>query len=123
DYWSSTFATFDNRFAVTDFVNYIFRKVMSNIKAVEFESNKSRILVHAGSLIPNGITTAVINLLSKIDYDKYDVTVVYPYSSKSYQVKKASEIDERARILPRVGNVSMCWMHRRAYWAYTKGGR
>lgn len=90
--------------------------------SVSLRTQKKRMLVHVGSLIPNGITTAAINLVRNLDYDNFDVTVVYPYSANKYQVAKSLELDSRARVLPRVGRVALRVGERRAYWAFTKGG-
>ncbi|MBP2399412.1 glycosyltransferase [Glutamicibacter protophormiae] len=119
--WKRRYALEDTSDSTKNAISIIFGKQKSE-KILELGHDKKRLLIHAGSLIPNGITTAVINLISRINYDEYDVTVIFPYSSKSFQTKKSMELDERARLMPRVGNVSMRWFQRRAYWAYTKGG-
>lgn len=103
-------------------VDKIFGPSSENAKTVCLSSNKKRILIHVGSLIPNGITTAAINLLHNLDYDKYDVTVIYPFSSNEFQIAKSRDLDSRARILPRVGRVALKLSERRSYWAFTKGG-
>jgi CDP-glycerol glycerophosphotransferase (TagB/SpsB family)/glycosyltransferase involved in cell wall biosynthesis len=90
--------------------------------AVVLPQKKQKLLIHAGSLIPNGITSAALALIENLDYDKYDVTVLYPFSKDEYQTERAAEIDERARILPRIGRTAMKVSDRPWYTRYTKDG-
>jgi CDP-glycerol glycerophosphotransferase (TagB/SpsB family)/glycosyltransferase involved in cell wall biosynthesis len=89
---------------------------------VSLQHDKQKLLIHAGSLIPNGITSAALALIENLDYDKYDVTVLYPFSKDEFQSERAAEIDERARILPRVGRTAMKVTDRPWYMRYTKDG-
>jgi CDP-glycerol glycerophosphotransferase (TagB/SpsB family)/glycosyltransferase involved in cell wall biosynthesis len=42
---------------------------------IRLKSNKPRILFHVDILKPNGITSAALNLLRHMDYEKYDISV------------------------------------------------
>lgn len=46
-------------------------------------SPKQKILMYLGGMRNNGITTSALNLLSNIDYSKYDVSIWAPQPSKS----------------------------------------
>lgn len=87
-----------------------------------FAQPKEKLLVHAGSLIPNGITSAALALIENLDFDRYDVTVLYPFSKNPYRSERADEIDHRARVLPRVGRTAMLATERAWYTSYTKRG-
>lgn len=66
---------------------------------------KKSILFHH-SFIPNGITSSLLNLLSHIDTDEYDVTVVVPADDTAAhpeRVEKFEEIPANVRVIGRVG--------------------
>lgn len=52
------------------------------VKTVE-TSAKQKILMYVGGMRNNGITTSALNLLTNIDYSKYDVSIWAPQPSKS----------------------------------------
>ncbi|MCW4466167.1 CDP-glycerol glycerophosphotransferase family protein [Glutamicibacter sp. MNS18] len=64
---------------------------------------RQRILIYAGGMIPNGITTSALNLLDNIDYAKYDVTVLCPFSSTAEQQHSYAQINPKARLMFRFG--------------------
>lgn len=120
--WKSKYSLFDDGRSTERVVSVVFDGNIADQSVIRLASAKKRILIHPGSLIPNGITTAAINLISRLDHSKYDVTVIYPYSSKSFQRTKAMEIDERARLLPRIGSIALGIGDRGAYWSHAKRG-
>lgn len=67
------------------------------------QDSKKRILIYAGGMMPNGITTSALNLLDNINYDKYDITVLCPYSENVKQKYNISQINENARVMFRFG--------------------
>lgn len=120
--WVRDYVPLDDGNSAARVVDVVFGGRSDSVRAIEFAQIKTKILIHVGSLIPNGITTAALNLLKNINYEIYDVTVMYPYSSDPYQFAKSLEIDSRARLLPRIGHISMRVFDRRSYWAFNKGG-
>ncbi|WP_195181339.1 glycosyltransferase [Glutamicibacter sp. FBE19] len=64
---------------------------------------KKKILIYAGGMIPNGITTSALNLLDNIDYSRFDVTVLCPYNAKSAREHIYGQINPNARVLFRFG--------------------
>ncbi len=67
------------------------------------QNGKTTILIHAGGLLANGITSCLLSLLSLIDYDKYDVSLVYPSRLDQARLRTADTIDPRVRHFPRMG--------------------
>ncbi|WP_426978421.1 CDP-glycerol glycerophosphotransferase family protein [Pseudarthrobacter sp. O4] len=66
---------------------------------------KTSLLFHH-SFIPNGITSSLLNLLSHIDPDEYDVTVVVPVddtAAHADRVEKFEELPANVRVIGRVG--------------------
>ena len=120
--WVRDYVPLDDGNAASRVVETVFGGKPDSARVIELAQTKIKILIHVGSLIPNGITTAALNLLKNINYEIYDVTVMYPYSSRPYQFAKSLEIDSRARLLPRIGRVSMRALDRKSYWAFNKGG-
>ena len=67
------FCTYDRPDAAKYICQHIF-KGESVCKEISVENNgKPNILIFAGSLLNNGITSSLLNLLSKIDRDKYNI--------------------------------------------------
>lgn len=68
------------------------------------KDSKTKILIYAGGMIPNGITTSALNLLDNINYEKYDVTVLCPFSTKPEQQHSFAQINSNARVMFRFGS-------------------
>lgn len=64
---------------------------------------KKKILFSRGSMLVNGISTALINLLKQFDYEKYDVTVVVaaPENEGEREQIKRLSANERIRLIIR----------------------
>lgn len=88
----------------------------------DFSTVKARMLIHIGSLTGNGITTTALNLLNAIDYERYDVSVIYPHSGGQVQLENSLRINPKARHFPRVGRTMMRMHERREYRRFMKSG-
>ncbi|WP_086429039.1 glycosyltransferase [Staphylococcus cornubiensis] len=64
---------------------------------------KKKILLYPGGMKNNGITTSVTNLLSNIDYDKYDITVFTNNTNNTEQLNNLQNLNENVRIILRKG--------------------
>ncbi|QIV88316.1 glycosyltransferase [Glutamicibacter mishrai] len=83
-------------------VNAVFRG--GEARSIRLSSNdKLKILLYAGGLIPNGITTSALNLLDNIDYSRFDVTVLCPYNAQNAKQHIYAQINPNARVLFRFG--------------------
>ncbi len=104
--WAERFAPFEDGDVTRRVVDVVFRN-KDSARAVDLSHDgREKILVHLGTLKPNGITTSALNLLSNIDYERFDVSAFYLYSSKPERVRGAAAIHPRARHLPWVGGMN-----------------
>lgn len=83
---------------------------------------KIKLLIYAGGMIPNGITTSAINLLDNINYDRYDVTVLCPFSAESAQQHGFSQINSNARVMFRFGTFNGSYVSNRIRLRVLKRG-
>lgn len=69
---------------------------------------KQKILFHAGSFQPNGITSAFINLVNGIDKQLYDITVTLSDSIIHYpeRLEQLARIQKDVNILPKTGGMN-----------------
>jgi CDP-glycerol glycerophosphotransferase len=74
-------------------------------EAVSLLTEKTRLAIYAGGLFRNGITTSLLALLDQIDYDRYDVTLLYNYQDDPVRLGFAERINRHVRHVPRIGKV------------------
>jgi CDP-glycerol glycerophosphotransferase len=67
---------------------------------------RPRVLFYLGGMRSNGITTSALNLLSAIDHDRFDVSVVYARSNKRQQRSNQNKIHPAVRQFPRLGGMN-----------------
>lgn len=85
-------------------VNIVFDKNSSNLEVVETDSDsKEKILIYLGGMRRNGITASGLNLLTNIDYSKYDVSIWAPQPSKDNPADLYSKIPSDVRQFLRQG--------------------
>lgn len=70
------------------------------------EPRRTSLLIYLGGMRTNGITTAALSLLHKLDYEHLDVTVTFPAPYSAETRRNAELIDPRARVLPRLGRTT-----------------
>lgn len=73
-----------------------------NISQVRSD-DRPKILLYAGGLRPNGITSSLVNLLDAIDHDRLDVSVIFPSSYSPLVLGSEARINRRVRRFARVG--------------------
>src|SRR5690625_4956619 len=68
---------------------------------------RKKILFHAGSFRPNGITSALINLIKKIDKNKYDITITFSDTIINYpkRIELLDQIKDDVNIIPKTGGM------------------
>ncbi|GER21707.1 hypothetical protein NCCP1664_02040 [Zafaria cholistanensis] len=69
----------------------------------DHSDGRQKLLVYAGGLVSNGITTSFLNLMENIDHEKFDVSVWYSYSSHADRAANALRINPNVRLFPRAG--------------------
>lgn len=70
---------------------------------INLEHTKKKILMHVDTLKPNGITSAAINMLRGLDYEKYDVSLVANVPNNASDVW--NKIPSEVRAFCRVGTI------------------
>lgn len=102
----SEFCYLDDGNASERAVDIILNNNESEIKMVTFDSGKEIILLYAGGLYNNGITSSLINLSKNLDYSKYELVIIesnYMHAAKFENMKK---IDSRARFIFHFSHIS-----------------
>ena len=106
--------------ATSRIVDIVFRGKAEGYRVVgTARDGKKTLLLYAGGMRPNGITSSLINLLNAVDYDRFDVTVMFPNSYRPVVVAKQGELNPRARQLARVGGMNgskLTHLRRRFSW-------
>lgn len=123
--WRNTFTPYDDGQATSRVIQAVFGtsdRNKSNVKAECSRKTHPSIVIHVGSLIPNGITTAAKAIVTELIDLGYDVSVFYPYSNDSAKIDQALSFDSRARHIPRVGNIAVPINRRRAYRRFLSEG-
>lgn len=107
------FAPHDDGRAAERVVDVVFRGSEGHSVRQTTRDSRQTILVYLGGMKSNGITTSALNLLHHIDYDRFDVSVLYNHRTQPDRSANAEAIDPRARVFPRVGGFAPSKMQRR----------
>lgn len=65
---------------------------------ISLKTNKKKLLFHTDSILPNGISSSMLNMLNNIDCDKYDVTF-FAIGAKSRIADYLNKIPDRVRVI------------------------
>lgn len=65
--------------------------------------NKERILIYAGGMMNNGITSSLMNLLQNIDYSRYEVVIFLQRNFNKIALDNLSNINKNVKIVLRNG--------------------
>ncbi len=87
-------------------VNYIFNNEKNVITHKCYNQDKKHVLIYGGGFFNNGITTSLLNLLDKVDYTKYSITVVESDKADS-RVYNLNRLNENVRILFRSSPINV----------------
>ncbi|MGP9527834.1 CDP-glycerol glycerophosphotransferase family protein [Glutamicibacter sp. AOP5-A2-18] len=115
---STQYANLTEKFTVNDdggvcdrVIDSIFLGRTSSHRNTELRSSsKIKLLIYVGGMIPNGITTSALNLLDNIDYEKYDVTVLCPFSTGEMQQRSFRQVNPNARLVFRFGTFNSSYI-------------
>jgi CDP-glycerol glycerophosphotransferase len=77
-----------------------------DIRGFAEADTRTSLLINAGGMRPNGITSSLINLVNAIDHDQYDVSVVFNTSYRRLVIRKQQELNPRVRQFSRVGGMN-----------------
>ena len=67
------------------------------------ETGRKKLLINGGSFAMNGVTTTLLTLLDRLDYDKYDVTLLIVDDERS--MPSIMKVNDRVRTLCRCGQI------------------
>lgn len=70
------------------------------------DDGRRTVLINAGSMRPNGVTSALIALLDRIDHARFDVSVVFPPTRARAVLDQQRLLDSRVRQFARVGGMN-----------------
>lgn len=106
--WAARYAPFDDGRAAERVVDVVWRgaqpSVGRSVALAEPDGRRvPRLLIHGGSLQRNGVTSSLIALLGGLDLDRLDVSVAWGPARDADPDAFAEAVDERVRLLPRVG--------------------
>lgn len=84
-------------------VQAVFEGKTENVRIIKCANEKKKVLLSRGSMLVNGISTALINLLKQFDYDRYDVTVLVaaPKTKKETEQILCLDANPNVRVLVR----------------------
>jgi CDP-glycerol glycerophosphotransferase len=98
------FVPFDDGAASRRVVDLVFRGRAEGLRVRQTaRDGRVTMLLYLGGMKSNGITTSALNLLHHLDYDRFDVSVLYNHSDGPDRRANAEAVDARARVFPRVG--------------------
>jgi CDP-glycerol glycerophosphotransferase len=102
---AQAFAPVDDGNVVRRVVDTVFHGAASDRAIVRPADGRQKMLIYIGPLNRNGITTAAKNLLSNISHDKFDVSVLVPFSKTDEERRiEWNNLDPNVRVLFRFGN-------------------
>lgn len=87
-------------------------------------NEKQRLLIAPGGLIPNGITSSLKNLISNLDYNKYDPYIVIEASvmdNDPLRREQFSEFDSRCNWILRCGDMLLNEHEKKIYQEFRQG--
>ena len=82
-------------------VDIVFNHNENAYKLTTVKHNKEKIFVSRGVMLVNGITSACLNLLNEIDYDRFDVTLMVAKMTKGKESDMLNQINPNVRVLYR----------------------
>lgn len=87
------------------------------------KTNKKRILLYGSVLLTNGVTSTLLDRLNRIDYDKYDVSlIVFNRPKKEGNNKNILKVNENVRVLCRVGTFAATNSEKKAWQQAHRNG-
>lgn len=90
-------------------VEYLFDKKGEVLATKCYAEHKKHILVYGGGFLNNGITTALLNMLSYIDYNKYTVTLVEADKADSRR-ENLKKLNPNVKVLFRAGAMNCSFL-------------
>ncbi len=103
----SRFVPREDGHATQRVIDIVFRGKRAGYAIASLRQDERRtVLISAGSLRPNGVTSALVALLDAIDYRRFDVSVIFPSTRVRSVVDQQRRLDSRVRQFARVGGMN-----------------
>ena len=117
------FVNYDDGLATKRYVDYMFNNQKeTELKVYAQDLTKERILFYPGGMINNGITSSFINLVSNLDFDKYEVTCILGASGSQTQIKNINLLPAEVSLLFNFSDpLYSIWEHYKGTWIHGKG--
>lgn len=111
---------YDDGKAAEKMIDIVFRgKEEEHTVFPAVKTGKKKIFMYVGGFQMNGVTSAALNLLNAIDYDKYDVSLFSPYLKGEIENRNFDEIPERVRVFLLCGNMTLT-EEQKNIWSHMK---
>ena len=103
----SRFVAQEDGHATQRVVDIVFRGDAAGYTVASVANDGRRtILINAGSMRPNGITSALLGLLDGIDHTRFDVSVIFPPTRARSVLDQQRKLNPRVRQFARVGGMN-----------------
>ncbi len=73
---------------------------------IRTSDDRTSLLMYAGGMRRNGISSAALNLLDSIDHSRFDVTMIYPHTNDPIDRGNYDAVNPAVRQIPRVGGMN-----------------
>lgn len=100
---------YDDGSVTEKLISYLLKKEMpfAEDQIITLNHQKTKILMMAGGMRNNGITTSAINFSRTLDYNKFDLTILMPDGCKKDALANMALFDQHARLMYAVGRSSL----------------
>lgn len=78
-------------------------RAFNNDTILNKERSKERLLIYAGGLVNNGITSSLLNLLENIDYKYFDVTIFLQRKTNKISLDNLNRVNKNVKVILRNG--------------------
>lgn len=116
------YCTYDNPDAVKKICQRVFldKKVTNEEKIVA--NGKKNVLIYAGDLNKNGITTALLSVLDNIDLNRYNYYISFREHNLKVDPTRTKVIPENVGIIPISSEIRFDFKTSKAFYALTRDG-
>ncbi len=117
------YCTYDNPDAAKKICQRVFldKKVCNEEKLVP--NGKKNVLIYAGNLDKNGITTALLSVLDNIDLNKYNYYISFRETNLRADPMRTSVLPEGVDVIPISADMTFDFKTAHAYNAFSKNGK
>lgn len=102
-----TYCYKDNQYASSNLLKYVFQneKGIVDVKNIN-DNQKNNVLIYAGNLAKNGITTALLNILNHVDLEKRNYYITYYISNIEENKEIILNLPDGVNYIPMMGRMN-----------------